>query len=89
MESLSGNALTQLSAPFRWAEQVLGLFEEGTPESTEGWRRVVEVAIAARSRARSRGDFGEADRIRDELARVGIRIEDHSDSTRWELIAGF
>jgi cysteinyl-tRNA synthetase len=85
IESLSGTALGTLSSPFRWAEDVLGLFEQGPAAMTEGWSRVVEVAIAARARARARGDFTEADRIRDELARAGVRIEDHAGSTRWSV----
>jgi cysteinyl-tRNA synthetase len=83
LNALSGTAVNSLNAPFRWAQEVLGLFEEGPVAMTEGWNRVVEVAIAARARARGRGDFVEADRIRDELARVGVRIEDRSDGTHW------
>ena len=85
IETLSGTALGSLSAPFRWAEGVLGLFEDGPAAMTEGWTRVVEVAIAARARARARGDFAEADRIREELAQAGVRIEDHDGSTRWTV----
>ncbi|MFZ1024247.1 MAG: DALR domain-containing protein, partial [Thermoplasmata archaeon] len=85
IETLSGTALGSLSVPFRWAEEVLGLFEDGPAAMTEGWTRVVEVAIASRARARARGDFAEADRIRDELAQAGVRIEDHDGGTRWTV----
>jgi len=49
---------------------------------------VVEVALAARGRARARGDFAEADRIRDELARAGVALEDGAAGTRWKVSRG-
>jgi cysteinyl-tRNA synthetase len=43
----------------------------------------VEALIAARDDARSRGDFAEADRIRDELAGRGVILEDTPTGTIW------
>jgi cysteinyl-tRNA synthetase len=51
----------------------------------------IEAAIAARTAARARKDFAESDRIRDELATMGIAIKDGKDSatgeptTTWEI----
>lgn len=85
LEGYSGDALEELAAPFRWGEQVLGLFVR-TPEARAGaWNSLVPLLIAARARARSRGDFAEADRIRDELKGVGIELEDGSNGTRWRV----
>ena len=39
--------------------------------------------IAARAEAKATKDFGEADRIRDELAAMGIVIEDTANGTTW------
>jgi cysteinyl-tRNA synthetase len=52
-----------------------------TPENREkidGW-------IAARNAARARKDFKESDRIRDELAAMGVVIKDSKEGTTWEI----
>ncbi|MGA9838925.1 MAG: cysteine--tRNA ligase [Thermoplasmata archaeon] len=84
---LSGAALETLAAPYRWGEETLGLFERSAAGRAGGWAAVVPLLLAARSRARSRGDFAEADRIRDELTAAGVRIEDGADGPRWEFAA--
>ena len=87
LEPLAGLALERLRAPYDWAREVLGLFEDRAP-IVDGWGKVVEVALAARGRARARGDFAEADRIRAELANAGITLEDGSGGTRWRASGG-
>lgn len=47
--------------------------------------RWVEERLAARRQARVRRDFGEADRIRGELAARGVVIQDSAEGTRWSL----
>jgi cysteinyl-tRNA synthetase len=46
---------------------------------------LVDSLIAARAAARARKDFGESDRIRDELAAMGVVIKDSKDGTTWEI----
>ncbi len=46
---------------------------------------LVDGLIAARAAARARKDFGESDRIRDELAAMGVVIKDSKDGTTWEI----
>ena len=41
--------------------------------------------IADRTAARARKDFKESDRIRDELAAMGVVIKDSKDGTTWEI----
>ena len=45
----------------------------------------IEERLAARREARTRRDFAEADRIRDELSGRGVAIEDAGGATRWKL----
>jgi cysteinyl-tRNA synthetase len=52
-----------------------------TPEN----RQKIDSWIAARAAARARKDFKESDRIRDELAAMGIVIKDSKDGTTWEI----
>jgi len=83
LDHLSGDALATLAEPYRWGREVLGLFEEKVDGPRAGLDRLVPILIAARARARARGDFAEADRIRDELAAAGIRLEDAAERTSW------
>jgi cysteinyl-tRNA synthetase len=46
----------------------------------------VERLIAARTAARGRKDFAESDRIRDQLAAMGVAIRDSKDGTTWEVV---
>jgi cysteinyl-tRNA synthetase len=45
----------------------------------------IETRIAARNAARKARNFTESDRIRDELAAMGIVLKDSKDGTTWEV----
>jgi cysteinyl-tRNA synthetase len=45
----------------------------------------VNALISDRTAARARKDFKESDRIRDELAAMGVAIKDSKDGTTWEV----
>ena len=45
----------------------------------------IERLLESRSEARARKDFKESDRIRDELAAMGIVIKDSKEGTTWEV----
>ncbi|WP_453955206.1 CysS/YqeB C-terminal domain-containing protein [Bradyrhizobium sp. USDA 377] len=45
----------------------------------------VDALISERAAARARKDFKESDRIRDQLAAMGIAIKDSKDGTTWEV----
>ena len=45
----------------------------------------IDRLISDRTAARARKDFGESDRIRDELAAMGVVIKDSKEGTTWEI----
>jgi hypothetical protein len=47
--------------------------------------RQIENLIELRNEARKAKDFEEADRIRDELAKMGVVLKDTKDGTTWEI----
>jgi cysteinyl-tRNA synthetase len=52
----------------------------------EADREKVDQLVADRAGARARKDWRESDRIRDELAKLGVELEDHKDgTTTWKL----
>jgi cysteinyl-tRNA synthetase len=65
---------------------LLGLrLEEVVPQVSESERNLIEVKIARRNAARKAKDFKESDRIRDELAAMGVVLKDSKDGTTWEI----
>jgi cysteinyl-tRNA synthetase len=60
------------------AEEWFRLARAGSIDDAE-----VERRIAARTAARSRKDWPESDRIRDELAALGVILEDKGGATSW------
>ena len=45
----------------------------------------IDSLISDRTAARARKDFKESDRIRDELAAMGVVIKDSKEGTTWEI----
>ena len=48
-------------------------------------KRKIENLIEARNSARKAKNFAESDRIRDELAAMGVVLKDSKDGTTWEI----
>jgi cysteinyl-tRNA synthetase len=67
--------------------RVLGLLEGARKEAAVDpqLKARIESLVYLRQEARGQRDFGEADRLRDELARLGVIIEDTRDGTTWKL----
>jgi cysteinyl-tRNA synthetase len=45
----------------------------------------IQALVDARAQARASKDFAESDRIRDELAAIGVVLKDSKDGTTWEI----
>jgi cysteinyl-tRNA synthetase len=64
---------------------ILGLAEENGDESDDSLvDGLMDTILAIRKEAREKKDFVTSDRIRDELAKINIRIKDTKDGAVWE-----
>ena len=68
---------------------VLGLLPTaGEVESSDGQREsaLIEMLIDMRAQARGDRDYARSDAIRDQLAALGVVLEDRADGTIWRLV---
>jgi cysteinyl-tRNA synthetase len=63
----------------------LGLFILEKTHADAGLESKIKELLEARDSARRAKDFKESDRIRDELAKMGIVLKDGKDGTTWEI----
>jgi cysteinyl-tRNA synthetase len=85
------DAARKLSSALRflniWSgEETNDIYSYGYTVSSGPSRHDIEPLIAARSAARARKDWKESDRIRDELAAMGVAIKDSKEGTTWEIV---
>ena len=87
-EAGSASDASSLSASLR----LLGFLSESAAQWESRKRQATGIdadeinrLISERSAARARKDFKESDRIRDQLAAMGIVIKDSKDGTTWEI----
>jgi cysteinyl-tRNA synthetase len=76
----------EIIAAFSHFDRVLGVLslrraEDATPPIPQA---DIDAAIHARQEARRKRDFGEADRIRQDLLAKGVILEDGPQGTRWK-----
>jgi cysteinyl-tRNA synthetase len=64
---------------------VPGADATASDRSAERETALIEMLIAIRSRARAEKDWKQSDYIRDQLARVGVILEDRPDGTIWKV----
>jgi cysteinyl-tRNA synthetase len=75
-----------IRAAFKTFDDVLGVISLRRAEDEQPPVPIAEIEqlIEARHAARRRRDFGEADRIRQDLASRGVLLEDSAAGTRWK-----
>jgi cysteinyl-tRNA synthetase len=90
----SGMHQIDLKRALKSSGAILGLFQRGEgaylkshPHRIIVDRTKVDALVDARSRARAAKNFKEADRIRDELAKMGVVLRDNPDGTSTPEIA--
>ena len=73
---------------FAWADRVLGLDlvrDVGRPVTVAALPSGAQELIEARAAARAAKDFPGSDRLRDELAALGVAVTDTPEGQRWTL----
>jgi cysteinyl-tRNA synthetase len=88
----SGQAQVDVKRKLKASAILLGLLEHtkeeyltSDPKSVLVNKELVDAFVAQRTAARARKDFRESDRIRDELAAMGVVIKDSKEGTTWEI----
>jgi cysteinyl-tRNA synthetase len=93
----SGQAQLDVKRKLKVSAMLLGLLERTKKEYLDSDPKVilvdeavVDASVEARNAARARKDFKESDRIRDELAAMGVVLKDGKDAdgkpvTTWEI----
>lgn len=72
---------------------VLGISEVPEPQNSDGpadaaLGKLVETMLSSRAEAKASKDFARADAIRDQLASVGVHIEDTAQGAQWSVKSG-
>jgi cysteinyl-tRNA synthetase len=76
-----GGEAGSIVAAAREMVEVLGI--ETDPQTRHADEGIVDSLLAERDRARAERDFARSDQIRDDLAEVGVVVEDTPDGVRW------
>ncbi|MCD6332714.1 MAG: cysteine--tRNA ligase [Bacteroidales bacterium] len=84
--SFSASALTELVSLFDlFAGQLLGLQKpEKERSQNDRTTELIEMVLQLRLEAKRKNDYATADRLRDELTRLGVTVKDKKDGYDWE-----
>jgi cysteinyl-tRNA synthetase len=64
---------------------IIPLEDAETSGSAQREAALIELLIDMRAKARANKDYAESDRIRNELAKAGVILEDRADGTVWKV----
>ena len=86
LQSLSGATLQLLQGKMKtYVEDIFGLQSE-TEADNDKLKGVIQVLIGLRKEARARKDWATSDKIRNQLAEIGIQLKDDKDGNiSWNL----
>jgi cysteinyl-tRNA synthetase len=87
-EKISENDLKELKSFYQDVVfEILGLKEEKSNESSDNelLSGTVDLLIELRKQAKANKDWGTADKIRDDLNKIGIEIKDTKEGVDWKL----
>ncbi|UOB16542.1 cysteine--tRNA ligase [Abyssalbus ytuae] len=86
-ETISENDLSLLSEAMNtFIFDVLGLVDAATEENdSDKLSSTIELLIKLRAEARANKDFATSDKIRDELAEIGIQLKDGKEGTTFSI----
>lgn len=59
--------------------------EQQSNSNSEAYEQAIDLLLQLRQDAKANKDWGTADKIRDELARLGFVVKDTKDGFSWEL----
>jgi cysteinyl-tRNA synthetase len=66
-------------------ETTCGVYVNRHPRRKQVDTTRINALVEARTRARAAKNFAESDRIRNELAAMGVMLKDSKDGTTWEI----
>jgi len=66
-------------------ESLARAFDEASAREIGLDPQSIDALVSARNAARKARDFKESDRIRDELAAMGVVLKDSKNGTTWEI----
>jgi cysteinyl-tRNA synthetase len=86
-KTIGSNDLETLKTIFQtFAIDILGLNEEANGSSNQGLvDGVIKMLLQIRLEAKNNKDFATSDRIRNELASLGVIVKDRKDGFDWEI----
>ena len=87
LNTISKVTLNKLKSSFKiFVNDILGLYEKNHSHSNENKSsQILNILIELRDSSRKNKDFDTSDKIRNELNKIGIKLEDNSDETETRL----
>jgi cysteinyl-tRNA synthetase len=86
-QPISRSSVEVVVETFDYFGDVFGILRSANVRQDAAFGGLVEVLVALREDARRKGDWATADKIRDNLASLGISLEDTHSGSRWYLAA--